>query len=136
MRLRDVDNEERDPISVLLVEFVESGNLPPEWRSGVTAEDENYGATLRREAGQPDRSGLAEFRQGEVWGCITEVQCASTGLRPERFKGEQEKWDWAGQFRHEPGKGLRGLAHDVVERAAAQQPYHSDDGEGPDQYAF
>jgi hypothetical protein len=35
MRFRNVDNQKRDLISVLLVELVESGNLPPEGRSGV-----------------------------------------------------------------------------------------------------
>lgn len=38
MSLRYVDNQELNPVSILIVKLVESGNLPPEWRSGVTAE--------------------------------------------------------------------------------------------------
>jgi hypothetical protein len=42
MRLRDVDDEERDPFSVLLVEVVEGGNLPPKGWSGVATEDHHH----------------------------------------------------------------------------------------------
>jgi hypothetical protein len=41
MRLIDVNNEERYPIFVLLIQLVERGNLPAKGRSSVTAEDEN-----------------------------------------------------------------------------------------------
>jgi hypothetical protein len=47
MRLGDVDHQERDLLSVLLVELVESGNLPPEGRSSVAAEDEHNRLALR-----------------------------------------------------------------------------------------
>jgi hypothetical protein len=43
--LGDVDNKESNLVLVLIVELVESGNLPPEGRSGVTAKDEDYGVT-------------------------------------------------------------------------------------------
>jgi len=43
-----VHGVERDAIAVLLVEFVEGGNLPPERRSGVAAEDQHY-RLLRRQ---------------------------------------------------------------------------------------
>jgi hypothetical protein len=39
VRLGDVDDEELYFVPVLLIELVQSGNLPPERRSGVTAED-------------------------------------------------------------------------------------------------
>ncbi len=42
MRLGDVDHQKRDPVFVLIVELIESGNLPPERRSGITSEDKNY----------------------------------------------------------------------------------------------
>jgi len=42
MRLADVDDEEADPISVLFVQFIESGSLPPERRSSITAEDQDH----------------------------------------------------------------------------------------------
>jgi hypothetical protein len=47
MRFGDVDHQERDLLSVLLVELVESGNLPPEGRSSVAAEDEHNRLALR-----------------------------------------------------------------------------------------
>jgi hypothetical protein len=39
MRFLNVDEVELYLVSILLVEPVESGNLPPKWRSGVTAEN-------------------------------------------------------------------------------------------------
>lgn len=42
VRFADVHNVEVDPVAVLLVKLVESGNLPPEGRSGITAEDEYH----------------------------------------------------------------------------------------------
>lgn len=56
MRLLDVDDEELRAVFVLLVETVEGRNLPPEWRSSVTAEDEDDGAA--GELAQGDSSGL------------------------------------------------------------------------------
>ena len=47
MRLGDVDHQERDLLSVLLVELVESGNLPPEGRSSIAAKDEHHRLALR-----------------------------------------------------------------------------------------
>ena len=42
----DVDHQKRDAILILLVEFIEGGNLPPEWRSSVAAEDQHDGLLL------------------------------------------------------------------------------------------
>jgi hypothetical protein len=42
MRLDDVDDQERNAVAVLIVELVESGNLPPEGRSGVAAEHKHH----------------------------------------------------------------------------------------------
>jgi hypothetical protein len=49
MRLGDVDDEEADLVLILVVKAIESGNLPPEGRSGVTAEDEDDRFFLGRE---------------------------------------------------------------------------------------
>ena len=43
MGFEDVDDQKRDVVSILIVELVEGGNLPPEGRSGVAAEDEDDG---------------------------------------------------------------------------------------------
>jgi len=47
MGLGDVHHQEGYLASVLLIELVKGGHLPPEWRSGVTAEHQNNGASLR-----------------------------------------------------------------------------------------
>ena len=39
---QDVHGVERDVVAILLVQLVEGGNLPPEGRSGVTAENEHH----------------------------------------------------------------------------------------------
>jgi len=41
MGFGDVDDKERGPVFVLIVELVEGGNLPPKRRSSVAAEDED-----------------------------------------------------------------------------------------------
>src|ERR1700691_1483544 len=41
MRFANVDNQERDPPAILLVELIEGGNLPPKGRSGVAPEYQN-----------------------------------------------------------------------------------------------
>ncbi len=43
MGFRDIDHKKSHAILVLLVEFVEGRNLPPEWRSGVASENQHYG---------------------------------------------------------------------------------------------
>jgi hypothetical protein len=48
MRFRDVHHQESDLVPILLVKLIESGNLPPEWRSSIAAEDEHYRLTLGR----------------------------------------------------------------------------------------
>jgi len=46
VRLGDVHHQERDLLSVLLVELVESRNLPPEGRSSVASEDQHHRLSL------------------------------------------------------------------------------------------
>ena len=46
MRFGNVDNQESNPPVILLVEFIEGRNLPPERRSGVAAEYQNHGLLL------------------------------------------------------------------------------------------
>ena len=42
MRFRDIDDQERHLACVLVIELVEGGDLPPERRSGVAAEDHDH----------------------------------------------------------------------------------------------
>jgi hypothetical protein len=60
MGFLNVDDEKGDPAAVLVVELVESGNLPPERRSGVTAKDK-YHRLLRRQGGEPDGFTFVQF---------------------------------------------------------------------------
>ena len=46
MRFADVHNQEGNAVTVLFVELVEGGSLPPEWRSSITAEDQYNGLAL------------------------------------------------------------------------------------------
>ena len=46
VRFADVDRVKGDLVLVLLIQIVEGGNLPPEWRSSVAAEDENDGLLI------------------------------------------------------------------------------------------
>jgi hypothetical protein len=48
MRLQDVHDQESDLLVVLIIKPVESGNLPPERRSGITAEYEHHGLMCRQ----------------------------------------------------------------------------------------
>lgn len=47
VRFSDIDHQECDPVSELLVELVQGRNLPPERRSGIASEHQHHGAILR-----------------------------------------------------------------------------------------
>ena len=66
MRFQDVHGVERHPVSVLLVELVEGGNLPPEWRSSVAAEHQ-HNRLLAPEGRELDLTLVVESRQLKVW---------------------------------------------------------------------
>jgi hypothetical protein len=93
MRFRNVDNQKRDLISVLLVELVEGGNLPPEGRSGVTSEDEHCWPPLRSKNREPYLRTFVDLHQRKVRGEIANLQAAGTGLRPQSFKWKDDKRD-------------------------------------------
>ena len=57
MSFRDINRQKCDPVSILLVQPVEGGYLPPEWRSSVTAEYQYYGLLLVEDR-ELNRSGL------------------------------------------------------------------------------
>jgi hypothetical protein len=46
MRFRNVNDQECDAIAELLVELIEGGSLPPEWRSGIASEHKDDRLTL------------------------------------------------------------------------------------------
>jgi hypothetical protein len=46
MGFANVDHEESNPPAILIVEFIEGRNLPPERRSGVAPEYQDHGLLL------------------------------------------------------------------------------------------
>jgi hypothetical protein len=62
MGFGNVDDQETCALLVLLVELVESGNLPPEGRSSIAAENQHY-RLLLAQVGKLNASGLVEFEQ-------------------------------------------------------------------------
>jgi hypothetical protein len=61
MGFENVDNEESDGIAVLVIEFIEGRNLPPEWRSSVAAEYQ-HDRFLRGESREPDGLALVQLQ--------------------------------------------------------------------------
>ena len=67
VRLADVDDEERDLVTVAVVELLQLAQLAAEGRSGVRAEDERDRA-LAREVGEPDALAARAVRLGSSSG--------------------------------------------------------------------
>jgi hypothetical protein len=84
--LQDVDHQEGDLAVVLVCELVESGNLPPEGRSSVAAENEND-RFLGGESRELDAVGFVELEQREVGSGITGAEFAGAGVSPESLEG-------------------------------------------------
>jgi hypothetical protein len=60
MGLQDVDDKKRNVLIVLIVERVEGGNLPPEWRSGIAAEYQDD-RLMGRQRRQLDAGRFVQF---------------------------------------------------------------------------
>jgi len=65
MGFENVDHQKRNLAVVLIVEFVEGRNLPPERRSSVASEDQNHRLS-RGQRRQLDAFGLVQPQQCEV----------------------------------------------------------------------
>ena len=109
MGFDDVDNEECYSVAVLVVELVKGGNLPPEWRSSVAAEDEHHGL-FRCERRELDRGGLVELIEGEVRGGITGLQMSGARMRPHRFEWSHEE-HCVREMLHDAAEGFGRLMH-------------------------
>jgi len=136
MRLCDVDHQKIDLISVLLVQLIEGGNLPPEWRSGVTTKNENDGLACPAQTRKAHGGGLIKFCQGEVRRGVPNVKIAGSGMGPQSLKRECQKSDWARQFRHKARESLGRLAHNVIKRAAGDKPRKSNNNGDCNQFSF
>jgi len=75
MSLIDVNNKERDPVFVLLIQLVERGSLPAKGRSSVTAEDENNRLPAAKR-GQGNRAGMIEERKCKIGRLISYLEMA------------------------------------------------------------
>jgi hypothetical protein len=61
MGLQNVHDQKSDSRPVLIVKLIESGNLPPEWWSGVAAEHQNH-RLLRTQGGELDLLALIQLQ--------------------------------------------------------------------------
>jgi len=92
VRLADVNDIERRVILVLLVEFVEGGNLPPERRSSVAAEDE-YDGLLAAQEGQLKMALVVGALEREIGRGVANAECAFARAHPERPQRKHEERD-------------------------------------------
>jgi len=118
VRFINVNDVESDMIAILLVKFVERGNLPAKGRSGIAAEDEHYWllAAKRRKS---DRAGAVEQRKSEIRCWATDSKMAAASLFPHGFKGKQQERYWA-HVLHNASEFVRRLVHGPVEETKDQ----------------
>jgi len=128
MGFENVDGQEADFAVVVVVKLVEGGNLPPEGRSSVAAEDEDNGLPGGK-LGELDALAFVEFEQREVGGRVARAEFASAGVGPEGFKGQAQEYHGGGHARHDAAEGFRGLAHrpDDVAGEDGVEHDHSDE---------
>jgi hypothetical protein len=72
MRLGDVHHQKGDAIAILLIESIEGRNLPPKWRSSVTAEHEHDGLLLIQDR-EPNQTALVHFQEREIRSRISHI---------------------------------------------------------------
>lgn len=126
MRLGDVDNEECDAASILLVELVESGNLPPKGRSSVAAKNQNNRLRLIQ-FGELHAGSFVQLHEGEVRSCIADSKRSRAGARPNCFKWKQQEWHRARYLGHHPAKRFRRLPHGPQDQACKSEVSDEDD---------
>ena len=89
MSLLDVDNVEGDFVFVLLIQFVERGNLPAKGWSGITSKDE-YNRSIRPKAGEFHAGGLVIGSQVKVWSQVADSQFASASDVPKELEWQDD----------------------------------------------
>ncbi len=110
MSLRDVDDQEAGAVLELVIEFVEGGNLPPEGRSSVAAENQDHGLALVH-GRELDVRALVELGQIEIRSGITNIQVSGTSAQPSGLERKQQERHRAGHARHHLREFLRWLMH-------------------------
>jgi hypothetical protein len=126
VRFLDVNNVEGDAVLILPVKLVERGNLPAEWRSSITAEDEDDGL-LAVKGAQSDFGFLIQSAQMEIACHIPWSEGARSRAGPERFEGENHE-QWSRHFGDGRRETLGRLAHDCVDRYEKNY-IHNDKGD-------
>jgi hypothetical protein len=135
VRLSDVHDQERDLLSILLVELVEGRNLPPKRRSSVASKYEHDRLALRSKRRQLHLRTFIQLRQSKVRRGISHLQFAGTSAHPQGLKWKHEECDWTRYSSHDPGKGLRRLPHDREQRAAGEHPQERDHAQCCEQFS-
>jgi hypothetical protein len=81
MRFYDIHRQESHAVAVLLVKLIEGGNLPPERRSSIAAEDE-HDRLLGQQIRQLHLPGFVELLQREIRSRVTHLKCSGTRAQP------------------------------------------------------
>jgi hypothetical protein len=113
MRFGDVDNVKCYSIRVLLIQLVERGNLPAEWRSGVATKHE-YDRLHTTKRGKPYLLWLVQQRKREIGRCISDLKPAASSMLPHGFERKQKEGSRPGMH-HQAREALRWLVHCIVE---------------------
>ena len=124
MRLTDVHDEERDVVLVALVHRVESGNLPPERRSGVTAEYEDD-RPLATEGGECDLGGVIDAWQAEIGRRISDPERATPRDVPHRLERDRHHGGHR-EVRHDLPETLGWLPHRPEHPGQEYQVHHEE----------
>jgi len=96
---KNVHGVEGNAAVILLVKFVKSGNLPPEWRSGVAAEDQHH-RLLRGKGRELDPSALVLLYQRKIGRRIADLEISGAGVSPQGFEGKEQKRHRPRHFGH------------------------------------
>lgn len=136
MRFLDVDDEELGAIFVLAVEIVEGGNLPPERRSSVAAEDEDDGAP--GEVAQFHAAGLVMPGEIEIGCCVAGGQRATARDCPGCSKRKTGHHYGAGNVRCSCSKLIWWQPHDGEQASGDHQVdgNQADDGSPENSHAL
>jgi hypothetical protein len=110
MRLRDVNNQERDPVFVLFKELIKCRSLPPEGWSSVTAKYQ-HDRSLFVQLGKLNRSALVHFQKREIRRAISHIEGPGSCMDPKGLKRKQHEDYWPGDFGHNSPELLRRLVH-------------------------
>ena len=112
MRFLNVDKVELDLIFVLRVEFVERGNLPAKWRSGVTPKDQGD-RLLTSECGELNFGLLIPGFECKIWSIVSNSQSSTPSAQPHRLERKYHK-DGDRSPGHHLTEDAGFLAHDYV----------------------